>query len=320
MIDAAFYTVTGRDFFVGAVALLNSLRLAGHDEPVFLLDCGLDHDQRTRLESHATVLPARSDEPPSLLKLVAPQRHPARTMVLLDADVIVTRSLAELIEIASGGRLLAFENDRQRFFGEWAELLDLEIQQGRPYVSSCAVFVDAAVASEVFPLAHRRQLDADPGSTWLGEGPESDPLYYLDQDVLNAVIAARLRPERVKAMDGRLAPNPPFRRLRVVDQRTLSCAFRDGTEPYLLHHWARKPWLAPVRSNVYSRLLTRLLLAPDLPIRLDARELPLRMRTGPAAGAARFGTDAALTVPGARRRLTRRSPKIKAWPNDAGPR
>jgi hypothetical protein len=315
MTEAAFYTVTGRDFFPGAVALINSLRVLGHAEPVFVLDCGMEPGQRDRLERHATVLDAPSDAPPSLLKLVAPQSRPANTMVLLDADVIVTRPLTELIETVSGGRLLAFENDHQRFFAEWGELLDLDVEPGRPYVSTCAVFVDAALASTLLPIAHRRQLEVDRGRTWLEDGPESDPLYFLDQDVLNAILAARLRPEQVEALEGRLAANPPFGGLRLADPGTLRCAYRDGAAPYLLHHWARKPWLAPVRSNPYSRLLSRLLLGPDVALRLDDGELPLRLRTGPAAGAARFGVDAALTVPGARRRLTRRSPRIKAWPN-----
>ena len=56
----AFYAVTGRDFFPGAVALLNSLRLLGHDEPLLVVDCGMTARQRELLAEHATVLAAPS--------------------------------------------------------------------------------------------------------------------------------------------------------------------------------------------------------------------------------------------------------------------
>ena len=79
------------------------------------------------------------------------------------------------------------------------------------------------------------------------------------------------------------------------------------------HHFDRKPWVARLRSNVYSRLLTRLLLAPDVPIRLPAEQLPPRLRTGAAADAARLGTDALMAFPGAARRLRER---FGATPDD----
>ena len=108
------------------------------------------------------------------------------------------------------------------------------------------------------------------------------------------------------ALDARLAPIPPFAGVRLLEPQGLRCAYRDGARPYLLHHASRKPWLVRMRSNVYSRLLTRLLLAPDVALRLDPGELPLVLRTGSAAGAARLVTDLLMTVPGAVRRLRRR--------------
>ena len=46
---AAFYCVADERYFLGAVGLVNSLRLVGHREPIFLLDCGLDDEQRELL-------------------------------------------------------------------------------------------------------------------------------------------------------------------------------------------------------------------------------------------------------------------------------
>ena len=114
-----FYCVCNSDFFLGAVALVNSLRLLGHAEPIIVLDCGLRPAQRARLSEEATLVSAPDDVTPYLLKTVGPLRHPAKVMVLVDADIIVTRPLTELVERASHGRVLAVEHGRDRFFGEW---------------------------------------------------------------------------------------------------------------------------------------------------------------------------------------------------------
>ena len=74
----AFYCVTGRDFFPGAVALLNSLRLLGHEEPFYVCDCGLTPGQRARLDPHAVLVDAPAGAAPSTQKLVAPRAAHAR--------------------------------------------------------------------------------------------------------------------------------------------------------------------------------------------------------------------------------------------------
>ncbi|HYU59170.1 MAG TPA: hypothetical protein VEK39_00280 [Solirubrobacterales bacterium] len=309
---AAFYCVTGGDFFPGAVALLNSLRLVGHREPLFVLDAGMQAGQRELLEPHATIVDGPRDAPPSLLKLAARRVHPAGVMALLDADVIVTRPLTEQIEAASRGGLAAFRNDTDRFFAEWGRLLDLgELRRGR-YLTSSALFLDAETADEILPLVEDRQRRVDLARTWVGSGSEADPLYFLDQDVINAVVRARLDPGRVVEYDARLAPIPPFNGVRLADETALRCRYDDGAEPHLLHHASRKPWLVTMRSNVYSRLLTRLLFGDDVTLRLDSRHLPLRLRRGTAAGAARLAVDFGVGAPAyARRKLFPR--RIRAW-------
>ena len=47
--NAAFYCVADERYFLGAVGLVNSLRLVGHAEPIYLLDCGLTDAQRELL-------------------------------------------------------------------------------------------------------------------------------------------------------------------------------------------------------------------------------------------------------------------------------
>jgi hypothetical protein len=110
---------------------------------------------------------------------------------------------------------------------------------------------------------------------------------YADQDVFNAILATRIDAERVVALDQRLAATPPFTGLRLVDERTLRCAYEDATAPYLVHHHTVKPWLEPTHHGVYSRLLRRLLVGEELAIRVPERLIPLRFRAGLRAYAER---------------------------------
>jgi hypothetical protein len=311
---AAFYCVTDSRYFLGAVGMVNSLRLVGHREPVYVLDCGLTAHQRELLTPHATLVPAPSDAPPWLLKTVAPLRHPADVMVLIDADIVVTRSLAELIQRAAEPRVLAVENDTDRFVPEWGELLNLGEVRRQPYLSSGLVFLGDPLGQEVLTSMGQLQDRVDFDRSFWRANDRDYPFLYGDQDVLNAILASRVERERVVALENRLAPNPPFRGLRLLDQATLRCAHRDGTEPYALHNFYRKPWLVRTRSNPYSRLLTRLLLADDVSLRLDPSELPLRLRTGLRAQVARLAVDVVVGVPAYLHRRVSPGPRgSKGW-------
>ena len=104
----------------------------------------------------------------------------------------------------------------------------------------------------------------------------------------------------------------------VLDERTLACELR-GHRPYLLHYWggpkpwARNAWIR-VSRDAYVRLMPRLLLAPDVPVRLEPGELPLWLRRTPAgrsalmllSGVNRSARAVLAHVPAAaRRRLSR---------------
>ena len=124
-LSAAFYCVADSRYFLGAVGLVNSLRLVGHREPIYLLDCGLDDEQRRLLEPEVTLVGAPEHAPPTLLKTIVPFAHPADVMVLIDTDLIVTRRLEEPIAEPARGGVVAFRNDTERHVPEWGELLDL---------------------------------------------------------------------------------------------------------------------------------------------------------------------------------------------------
>jgi hypothetical protein len=84
---------------------------------------------------------------------------------------------------------------------------------------------------------------------------------------------------------------PPFKGIRLRDAESLRCTLPDGAEPYLLHHFARKPWIEPMYHGVFSRLLARLLIGPGIAIRVPEPMVPLRMRRGPLARAERARVD-----------------------------
>jgi hypothetical protein len=226
-----------------------------------------------------------------LLKAWGPLVRPVGIAAVLDADVIATRPLRELFFQAAAGKVVAFTNDQSgRRFAEWGPLLGLPVPRRQPYVASGHLFVPAARRG-FLERYHELQLGLDRSQTLLANDElhvrvtPDDPLYYPDMDVLNALLASEVDAEHLLAVDYRLAPHAPFAGVTLVDERTLACAYADGVAPFVLHHVLRKPWLAPTAPNVYSRLLPRLLLGDDVELRLDPRDLPLRLRRGPLARA-----------------------------------
>lgn len=291
MNGAGFYCMSSDPYFLGAVGLVNSLRLVGHAETIYLLDCGLSPEHRRLLESEVTLVDAPQDVPPYLLKTLAPRRHPEDVQVLVDVDMVATRSLAPLVERAAGGAVVAAKDRMERFRPDWGEVLDLGPLRRVPYLSSGLVALGGDLGREVLDLVDERLPQIDFERSHFGSDDPGYALRYLDQDVLNAVIAARVAREQLEVLDPRLAPVPPFRGLR-VDERTLRCAFSDGTEPYVIHHFIVKPWLEPIFHGIYSRLLARLLLGDDVAIRVPREEVPLRMREGLRALVERRRVDA----------------------------
>ena len=108
MPSTSIYCVADKRHFIGAVALVNSLRISGHRQPIYILDCGLDAAQQELLAGEATIVEGQESTAPHLLKWIAPLRHPADLMVLADADIIVVRSLDPVLEQAAAGNVVAF--------------------------------------------------------------------------------------------------------------------------------------------------------------------------------------------------------------------
>jgi hypothetical protein len=273
--------------------MLNSLRLLGHREPVLVLDCGLTSQQRELLTPHLTLVPGPDNALPYLLKTIAPLRHPAEVTVLIDADIIVTRSLTELIEQARNGKVVAFRTGYDRFFPQWADLLGFGAVKRQPYLCSALVVLGGEEGKDVLRLMDEGQTrvpvpsGGSPDPRKFFRTVDQSPLQLADQDVLNAVLCTRPS-DRTLRLEHSLAPEPPFPGLRMLDDQELRCAYGDGSEPYVLHHLGAKPWLVPMRDSPYSRLLSRLLLGPGIELRVPEAEVPLRLRQGFLAGAGRM--------------------------------
>jgi hypothetical protein len=299
---AAFYCVSNERYFLGAVAMINSLRLLGHSEPVFVLDCGLEPAQRELLAGEAMVLTAPDGSPPVMLKTQAPLRHPAEVVVLIDADIIVTRSLHELFDRALRGRVLAVDDGQDRFFSEWGELTGGRARRRR-YVSSCLTLLGGPVGQRVLEtmesVQHRADIERTPyagsshdfvshAGSW-----DRNPYYFADQDILNAVLATKIEPGKVEVLERRDVAILPFDGLRVVEPDALRCAYDDGTEPFAVHHlMLEKPWLKRTgEDTVYTQLLRRLLSGPDLALRVPTAWIPSWLRAGPFGSASRRLTN-----------------------------
>lgn len=281
---AAFYCVSDARFFVGLAGMINSLRIQGHGEPVFVLDLGLEPWQRDLLAGEATVVRADPAAPPTMMKAVAPLAHPAETMVLIDADVILTRSLAELIERAGTRSIVGFRDAADRFLPEWGALLGVGEATERPYLSAGLLICGAEPGEQLMRGLERHRGSVDFARTWALENDVEYPFVYGDQDLLNALLATVLAAAPVEALDARLLCALPFGGVAPTDVRALRCAYPDGLEPYGLHHiLPAKPWTRPLYDGVYSRLLRRALTGPGLAIEIPARRLPVRLRGGPLA-------------------------------------
>lgn len=317
----AFYTLGDASYFLGVVALINSLRLLEHSEPVFVLDCGFTERQRMLLRAEATLVPLAGVDFPPLGKAIAPLLHPARQMILIDSDVIVLRRLSRLVEPVTEGRVVAFADPvSQRHDPRWSMLLGLPDVRRHPYVNAgFLAFSDASLPllEEFHELCRR----AKPENSIFGSAAAADPFYYLDQDILNALLGTRVDAEDLIVHEQRLAPHPPFRGLQFYAAQDQRHAYADATEPFLLHYaHPRKPWLAHTRSSVFTRRFCRLVIAPDLALKPPIGTVPWRLRTGARASFARANCSVRGRVAdsrgrlGIRRRLDRRTTR----PSDAG--
>jgi hypothetical protein len=277
------------DYFAGLVALLNSLRLNGHDEELVALDTGLTDDQRRRLEGHVTVV-----EPPEptlghpFLNKAFPHLFGAEGLVvLIDSDIVVTSSLSRQLELARNGKIVVFpdhESTRDRWFPEWTPTLGLR-GTPRPGVYVNSGFVAFSIDHWPTLLPRWREICERIAPERIGVPARGRPLVTVmagepfwagDQDALNALLRTELPEEAIAIQPADEEPTSNCE-VELLDERTLECRYRN-TRTALLHYslspkpWQEKGWRR-IRGEAYVELLPRLLLEDDVELRLEAREL-----------------------------------------------
>lgn len=93
-----------------------------------VLDCGLTATQRELLAPHCKLGEISNEQAsnPTLFKPFPSQLHPTAILVLIDSDMIVRRLLAEIINLASIGKICILPDpESDRAFAEWQKLFDL---------------------------------------------------------------------------------------------------------------------------------------------------------------------------------------------------
>ena len=281
-----FYTIGDERYFPGVVALLNSLRLTGNDEPLVVLDAGLSPSQRSILQEHCAVV----DPPPAALGRPAHLSKPYPHLlpdpgvpVLIDSDIIVTARLAPLLEPAAHGKVCAFADHRtarRRRFAEWEALLGLRAPvRDQTYVNGGLVAVSADNPSGLLG----RWWDAC-GRVLPGRfGDQSHPFDAADQDVLNALLMSEVPADALEVLPNSLCVFwDELDQVDVVEPGSLRCT-RDSEDVAVLHYsFGPKPWESlawtRVRRDAFVRLLPRVLFGDDVALRMDAAEAPLWLR------------------------------------------
>jgi hypothetical protein len=285
---ATFYTVTDEAFFPGTVALVNSLRIVGHTEPLVVLDNGLTGAQRERLEEVATVLDApdgTGSMPPPTLKPFPHLFDAKGTVAIIDSDMIVSASLAPAFSLAAQGKICLYAapdwpSDRARWFPEWQELFALRAPLRRePYLNNGFV---------VFSTDHWPQLLRDwwvacsripVGSVFTSQ---EHALRLGDSDALNAILMSEVGADSV-ALPAEGLQAAPGDDVVVADEDRLVCV-RDGVQVSLLHHWARpKVWsrrgkLRLRESDAYVRVFSRVVFGPGVALPLTKSDVPWWLR------------------------------------------
>lgn len=289
-----FCAVADSAYFLGAVALINSLRLTGHEGEIAFLDVGLSESERSFLEREATVHPGPEGAgwlsvfvKPTLAKL-----YPDRTVALLDNDLVITGSLEPLLSAADAGNVAAFEQpDTTRWFGDWEQLFSLRapLRRGRYANGGCVVLSSSRWAQLIERWLELGDLvgaaRANRPFLLRAEEVSVDPMGYNEQDTLNALLMSEVPEYAVQLWPHELTPFWEERdQVRVVDKASLRCQVA-GATPVFLHATGQpKPWQANgwlrLRFLAFNRLFARVLVADDVALRLPASALPPWLRPG----------------------------------------
>ena len=270
------------------------MRLTGHEQELVALDRGLTDGQRELLAPHVTLidLPEAAAERGLLAKPIFHRYLSGGVLFWLDADVIVTGSLAPVIECAVAGSICAYPDDRpSRWFAEWDEAFGLREPLRRQVYVNGGVF--AASSERLAELGPRwEELCASiPVERVFRD--VNDPFWAADQDALNALLMSEIDEGSVTVMPkGDLAFPTSFRQVE-IDELTLAAQLSGRTVRLLHYAFLAKPWHSSAWSQLhprdaYVRVLPRLLLGDDVRLKLEPETVPAWLRLE-GAGLVRAG-------------------------------
>jgi hypothetical protein len=295
-----YYTVSNHTYFLGTVALLNSLRVTGNEGALYVLDAGLAPAERAALDGPATVvsLPETRGNP----ALFSPYPHllgPSGVVVVIDSDIIVTASLDPITALAREGQICVCpawtEDARKRWFAEWEQQLQLRapLRRGEEWVHVGFVAFDTGH----WPGFLERWWDVSglvPSEDIFKDGRVA--FSAGDADALNSLLMSEI-PRAGVAI---LSPDDEVYvgNAKVDDPRTLASSV-DGRPARFLHvpdrpkPWERRGWLR--RGGVtYLRLMRRLIFGTDAALSLKADDVPIWLRPG-AVGKVALSTAGVLS-------------------------
>jgi hypothetical protein len=298
-IETTYFTSSDSQFFVGTVALINSLRLTGHSGEVVVLDLGLAESQRRRLRTVATVKPP-SVTPRTFPKALPDPRQARGCIVLVDSDMLVVASLEHIVEAAASGQICLFHDPDHRWFEEWENELALKAPlRHQRYANSGFV----AFSAERWPWLLERWAEADERVSKVPAGRDPDPFRDMDQDALNALLMSEVPEDAVVVQpEWRQAHPDALPHVRIVNERDLTCT-AEGREVAILHHslkpktWGPRGWRRDARQ-AYIWLLPRVLFWDDVPLRLEHDEVPIWLRPTRLGRLTRHSLRAACSIPG----------------------
>lgn len=298
-IDVTYFTTSDSRFFVGTVALINSLRLTGHNGEVVVLDLGLSECQRRRLSTVATVQ-APSVAPRAFPKALPDPARARGCIVLVDSDMLVVASLGHVVDAAASGRICLFHDPDDRWFEEWERELALKAPLRRQRYGNAGFL---AFSAERWPWLLERWAEVNERVSEITTRRDPDPFRDTDQDALNALLMSEVPKDAVVIQpEWRQAHPDALPRVRIVNERDLACT-DEGREVAILHHslspktWGPRGWRRDARQ-AYIWLLPRVLFWDDVPLRLEHDEVPIWLRPTQLGRFTRRSLRAACSIPG----------------------
>jgi Glycosyl transferase family 8 len=279
-------TLADARFFVGTVAMMNSLRVTGNDGELVVFDRGLTDEQRRLLRDYARVVPVDPGIRPFLVTPSMRNVADSGTLYWIDGDVIVTRNLRHISELAESGKIcLYYDNPPIRWFREWEDIFALQAPLRRERYLNVG-FLSLSRDRWEWLLERWSEVCAimPPLSAYTGE--KENPVLGGDQDALNALLMSEVSRNAVHELPvEEVVYTGVMHQARVVSREELVC-IRRGRRTAVLHYVGKlKPWMPEswgrINRDAYVRLLQRLLFEQDVELRLAFGYVPPWLRPTP---------------------------------------